>query len=150
MLCVTTVILAVGCGRKGDPIPRPRAAPGACDSNWLDGWRLSVRLPANTVAGPDGKTEPLRGLSKVRVFYLPLSSSRPTALDLAQRGEVILERGEPNLPSPGQQVVLEFTGQERGPGWIVVVAYRVGDVSGRPGEVLPWLHPALRGSIHHP
>lgn len=150
MLCVTTVILAVGCGRKGDPIPRPRAAPAACDSDWQDGWRLSVTLPSTTVSGPDGNTESLRGLNKVRVFYLPLSSSRPTAQDIAQRGEVILERGEPNLPSPGERVVLEFTGQERGPGWIVVVAYRVGDVAGRPGAVLPWLHPALREPMSRP
>lgn len=144
MLCVTTVVLATGCAVKKDPVPRPRAAPGPCQSGWVDRWHLAVTLPAATVPDAAGRTESLRGLHRVRALYLPLSGSRPTPQEVAQRGEVILEAAMPDLPRPGSRLVLDFTGQERGPGWIVVVAYRVGEVAGAPGEVLPWLHSAIR------
>ena len=144
MLCVTTVVLALGCAVKKDPVPRPRAAPAACQGQWLDRWRLSVLLPASTQPDAGGRRESLRGLHRVRVLYLPLSGSRPTAPEVVQRGDVILERAMPDLPRPGERLVMDFTGQERGPGWIVVVASRVGEVAGDPGSVLPWLHPAIR------
>jgi hypothetical protein len=38
---------------------------------------------------------------------------------------------------------MDLKSLQRPQGWLVVVAVRLGNVSGRPSEVLPWLPPAL-------
>ncbi len=57
------------------------------------------------------------------------------------RGQVVLERRGPNLPSPGGTLRLDLKQIGRGPGWLVAVALRVGDVIGAPSEPVPWLDP---------
>ncbi len=131
-------ILAVHCGRKGDPIPRPRAAAQAAEVQ-MDALRvLAVTLPTLDVRG-----EPLVGVEQVRVLYLPLGLARPTPEQVFSRGEVVLERSRPDLPGPGEKLTLNLRSLQRPAGWIVVVAVRVGNVPGRPSAVLPWLDPAI-------
>jgi hypothetical protein len=131
--------LSVGaCGRKGDPIPRLRAAPRPASIRWASHRVLEVRLPTADSRGSD-----LVGIEKVRVFYLPLGSSRPTAEDVVAHGEVILERARPDLPGPGGVLTLDMRQIERSPGWIVCAALRVGDVVGKPSEPLAWLDPSI-------
>lgn len=134
----TLAILAVHCGRKGDPIPRPRAAAQAAEVR-MDGLRvLTVTLPTLDVRG-----EPLVGVEQVRVLYLPLGLARPTPEEVFSRGEVVLERSRPDLPGPGETLTLNLRSLQRPAGWIVVVAVRVGNVPGRPSAVLPWLDPQI-------
>lgn len=138
LLAITLGILALHCGRKGDPIPRPRAAAQAGEVR-LDGLRkVQVVLPPLDVNG-----ESLVGIEVVRVLYLPLGLLKPTPEDVFARGEVVLERRRPDLPGPGSPLVLDLRSLQRPQGWIVVVAVRLGNVPGRPSEVLPWLDPAL-------
>lgn len=127
-----------GCGRKGDPIPRTRAAPGPCVVRWVSHRVLEVRLPTTDSRGAD-----LVGVEKVRVFFLPLGASRPTAQEVLARGEVVLERSRPDLPGPGGVLKMDMRQIGHPAGWVVAAALRVGNVVGAPSEPVPWLDPAL-------
>lgn len=126
------------CGRKGDPIPRPRAEPLAPEAHWVALRELEVKLPLR-----DARGESLVGLEQVRVFYLPMGSVRPGPHDVVTKGEVVVERRRPNLPSPGKALRVDLSDLNRPQGWIVVVAVRVGDVAGAPSDTLVWLDPDL-------
>lgn len=137
-----TLALSAGflaCGRKGDPVPRPRIAAQACRAEWVTLRQLQVTLPRADVQG-----ESLVGLQSLRVYHLPLGAGRPTPQDVLSRGEVMLERSRPDLPGPGGTVVLDLERRSRAPGWVVVVAVRVGGAVGQPSPVLPWLHAAVQ------
>ena len=138
LFAITLGFLAVGCGRKGDPIPRPRAAAQAMEAQ-LEGLRkVRLVLPSADVNGT-----PLAGVESLRVLYLPLGLAKPTAEEVFSRGEVVLERRRPDLPGPGEVLTMDLKSLHRPPGWIVVVAVRLGEVPGRPSNVLPWMDPAL-------
>lgn len=138
LLAITLCILAVHCGRKGDPIPRPRAAAQASEAR-LEGLRkVRLVLPPKDINGDD-----LVGVELVRVIYLPLGLTKPTPEEVFSRGEVVLERRRPDLPGPGEGLVMDLKSIQRPQGWIVVVAVRLGNVAGRPSDVLPWMDPAL-------
>lgn len=131
-------ILALHCGRKGDPVPRPREAAQAMEAS-LEGLRqVKLVLPAGDVKGAS-----LVGVELVRVLYLPLGLTKPTPEEVFSRGEVVLERRRPDLPGPGKSLLLDLGSMQRPQGWIVAVAVRLGNVAGRPSQVLPWLDPAL-------
>jgi len=130
--------LTLGCGRKGDPVPRTRTAPGACSARWIGFRVLEIQLPTRDALGAS-----LVGLEKVRIYYLPLSSARPTSEDVAGRGQVVMELSRPNLPGPGEMLRLDLQQIGRPPGWVVATAVRVGDVVGAPSEIVPWLDPAI-------
>jgi len=138
LLAITLSFLAVRCGRKGDPVPRPRAAAQAMEAR-LEGLRkIRLVLPSTDMNGT-----PLAGVESLRVLYLPLGLAKPTPEEVFSRGEVVLERRRPDLPGPGEALVMDLQSLQRPPGWIVIVAVRLGEVPGRPSEVLPWLDPAL-------
>jgi hypothetical protein len=138
LLAITLSLLAVHCGRKGDPVPRARAAARPMEAS-LDGLRrIHLVIPTADVKG-----DALVGIEVVRVLYLPLGLTKPTPEDVFSRGDVVLERRRPDLPGPGQPLLLDLRSLQRPQGWIVVVAVRLGNVAGRPSEVLPWLDPAL-------
>ena len=126
------------CGRKGDPIPRPRAEPQAPEAHWVALRQLDVTLPAR-----DARGESLVGLEMLRVFYLPMSTVKPTPREIVSKGELVVERRRPNLPAPGKRMRIDMSDLIRPQGWMVVVAVRVGDVAGPPSETLIWLDPAL-------
>jgi len=137
-LAITFGVLGFHCGRKGDPIPRPRAAAKAIEVR-LEGLRkVRMVLPQTDVQG-----DSLVGVESVRVLYLPLGLAKPTPELVFTRGEVVLERRRPDLPGPGEVLLLDLKSLQRPQGWIVVVAVRLGNVVGRPSEVLPWMDPAL-------
>lgn len=138
IVAIGLLLLAPGCGRKGDPVPRPRVPPGACTVRMLTLRRLSVALPER-----DLQAAKLRGIERVRVYYLPLGTARPAAAEVVAKGEIVLERSRPELPGPGASLELDLDGLRRPRGWLVVVAVRVGDVVGDPGEVMTWLDPEL-------
>lgn len=138
LLAITLGLLAIHCGRKGDPIPRPRA-PAQAMAARLDGLR-KVRL---VLPSADVKGDALVGVEVVRVIYLPLGLAKPTPEEIFTRGEVVLERRRPDLPGPGEELVMDLKSLQRPQGWIVIVAVRLGNVAGRPSEVLPWMDPAL-------
>lgn len=138
LLAITLSVWITGCGRKGDPIPRPRAAAQAMEVR-LEGLR-QIRLVLPSV---DIKGGSLAGVEVVRVLYLPLGLTKPTPEEVFSRGEVVLERRRPDLPGPGSALLMDLKSLQRPQGWIVVVAVRVGNVPGRPSDVLPWLDPAL-------
>ncbi len=138
LFAITLSVMVVQCGRKGDPVPRPRAAAQAMDVR-LDGLRkLRMVLPL-----ADAKGNSLVGIEIVRVIYLPLGITKPTPEEVFSRGEVVLERRRPDLPGPGKTFIMDLGTLQRSQGWIVVVAVRLGNVAGRPSEVLPWMDPAL-------
>ena len=95
-------------------------------------------LPSADVNG-----EALAGVEIVRVLYLPLGLAKPTPEEVLTRGDVVLERRRPDLPGPGAEFTMDLKSLQRPAGWIVVVAVRLGNVAGRPSEVLPWMAPAL-------
>lgn len=132
------LLSAAACGRKGDPIPRLRAAPGPCAVRWVSHRVLEVRLP--TV---DAQGNRLVGVEKVRVYYLPLGSARPSAAEVLARGEVVLERSRPDLPGPGEILTLDMRQIGHPPGWVVAAAVRVGNGVGAASEPLAWLDPAF-------
>lgn len=105
----------------------------------LEGLR-KVRL---VLPSADVKGNALVGVELVRVLYLPLGLTKPTPEEVFSRGEVVLERRRPDLPGPGAVLVMDLKSLQRPQGWIVVVAVRLGNVAGRPSEVLPWMDPAL-------
>ena len=129
----------MACGRKGDPIPGTRSAPASCAARWASGRILQIRLPTRDALGAV-----MVGVEKIRVYYLPLGASRPTPEEVLARGQVVMERSRPVLPSPGGTLQLDLKQIGRPPGWLVVVAVRVGDVIGAPSETLPWLDPAIQ------
>lgn len=138
LLVFTLGLLTVQCGRKGDPVPRPRAAAQAMEAR-LEGLRkIRLVLPSTDVNGV-----PLAGVESLRVLYLPLGLTKPAAEEVFNRGEVVLERRRPDLPGPGEALTMDLMSLHRPPGWIVIVAVRLGEVAGRPSEVLPWMDPAL-------
>ena len=131
-------VITIACGRRGDPVPRPRAAAQAMEVR-LEGLRsLRMVLPSR-----DAKGEDLVGVELIRVLYLPLGLAKPTPEEVFSRGEVVLERRRPDLPGPGQPFIMDLKSLQRPQGWIVVVAVRLGNVPGQPSEVLPWLDPAI-------
>jgi hypothetical protein len=119
-------------------VPRTRTAPAACFAQWAGLRILAVRLPTRDARG--GR---LVGLEKVRIYYLPLGYARPSGEDVVARGQVVLERSRPDLPSPGETLNLDLKEIGRPAGWLVAVAVRVGDVRGAPSEPLAWLNPAF-------
>jgi predicted small lipoprotein YifL len=127
-----------GCGRKGDPVPRPTAPAGAPQARMAELRELEVTLPS-----VDSKGERVKGLDELRVLYLPLGLTRPSAEDVFKRGEVVLARRRPDLPAPGTVLRLKLHALERPAGWLVVVAVRLGGVPGEPSEPLPWLNPGI-------
>ena len=138
VLAITLSVVAIHCGRKGDPVPRPRAAAQAMEVH-LDALRkLRMVLPL-----VDAKGDSLVGIEIVRVIYLPLGLAKPTPEEVFTRGEVVMERRRPDLPGPGGTFVMDLGTLQRAQGWIVVVAVRLGNVAGRPSAVLPWMDPAL-------
>ncbi len=137
VLALFFVFLA--CGRRGDPIPRARIEARPCTVGWAGLHALQVTLPRQ-----DADSQDLLGLQSVRVYHLPLGAGRPSPQDVLVRGEVMLERSRPDLPKPGKAFRLDLDQGGRGPGWIVVVAVRVGGVVGQPSETLPWLHPSIQ------
>ncbi|MDR3682952.1 MAG: hypothetical protein P4L11_04405 [Geothrix sp.] len=138
VLAITLSVISIHCGRKGDPIPRPRAAAQAMEVHLEALRKLRMVLPLT-----DAKGASLVGIESVRVLYLPLGLTKPTPEEVFSRGEVVLERRRPDLPGPGGTLVLDLGSLQRSQGWIVVVAVRLGNVAGRPSEVLPWMDPAL-------
>jgi hypothetical protein len=138
MICVALCLSILACGRKGDPVPRTRATPSACSARWSAHRILEVRLPRS-----DARNEDLVGIEKVRVFYLPLGSARPSAAEVLAKGEVVLERSRPDLPGPGGTVRMDLRQIGRPAGWMIATAVRVGDVIGAPSEPVPWLDPAI-------
>jgi hypothetical protein len=105
----------------------------------LEGLRkIRLVLPSTDVNGTT-----LAGVESLRVLYLPLGLTKSSAEEVFSRGEVVLERRRPDLPGPGEILVMDLKSLQRPPGWIVVVAVRLGEVPGRPSEVLPWMDPAL-------
>lgn len=138
LLAITLCFLTVHCGRKGDPIPRPRAAAQAVEVHQEGLRKVRLVLPSRDVHGDD-----LVGVEIVRVLFLPLGLAKPTPEEVFSRGEVVLERRRPDLPGPGESLVMDLASLQRPRGWLVVVAVRLGNVAGRPSEVLPWLDPTL-------
>ena len=138
LLAFTLGISTLHCGRKGDPIPRPRAAAQAMEAQLLGLRVVRVVLPAADVQGNS-----LVGVEIVRVLYLPLGLTKPTPDEVFRRGEVVLERRRPGLPGPGETLVLNLKSLQRPQGWIVLSAVRLGNVAGQPSDVLPWMDPAL-------
>lgn len=133
-LAFILAIVAAGCGRKGDPVPHARIQPRAPLVRFLDLRTLEVVVPDRDIRGGE-----LKGIEKIRLLYLPLGSARPLPLEVSAKGEVILEQRRPDIPAPGKSLRLDLRELDREPGWLVVVAVRVGDVSGLPSEPLPWL-----------
>jgi hypothetical protein len=138
LLTFTFAVLTVHCGRKGDPIPHPRAAAQAAVVQMASLRVLSVTLPTRDV-----QDQPLVGVEQIRVLYLPLGLTKPTPDEVFSRGEIVLDRRRPDLPGPGDTLTLNLRSLQRPAGWIVVVAVRVGNVPGRPSVVLPWMDPAI-------
>lgn len=132
ILALTTL----ACGRKGDPVPRPRTAPAACTVQWAGSRTLAVLLPARDALG--GR---LVGLEKARIYYVPLGYARPSGADVLARGQVVMERARPNLPDPGKVLNLDLSQIGRPAGWLSATALRVGDVVGAPSEPVAWLDP---------
>jgi hypothetical protein len=100
--------------------------------------RLAVTLPARDITGAS-----LTGIERVRVYYLPLGAVQPGPAEVIAKGEIVMERSRPDLPGPGGTLELDLGGFRRPRGWLVVVAVRVGEVVGAPGEVQVWLDPSL-------
>jgi hypothetical protein len=123
-LAFTLALSAAACGRKGDPVPRPRTEPQRTEARWADLRTLEVTLPVKDTAGSD-----LVGVE--------------AAQEILARDEVVLEKRRPDLPAPGRALRLDLSAFQRPAGWLVVVSVRVGNVVGRPSDVLPWLDPAF-------
>jgi hypothetical protein len=105
---------------------------------WISLRTLEVRLPPTDIHG-----EKLVGVEMVRVYFLPVGLSQPSAQAVLAQGEVILEKRRPDLPAPGMSFRMELKDISRPAGWIVVTSIRVGNVVGAPSEVIPWLDPLI-------
>lgn len=138
LLVFTICVAVLACGRKGDPVPRPRTPAGPVEARMDDLRRVIAVLPSRDKAG-----QALPGVELVRVIYLPLGLTRPAPEEVFSRGEVVLERRRPDLPGPGERLVLDLRSLRRPQGWIVLVAVRLGNVPGAPSEVLPWMDSSL-------
>jgi hypothetical protein len=103
----------------------------------------SLRKIRMVLPSEDVKGEPLAGVEFVRVLYLPLGLVKPTPEEVFSHGDVVMERRRPDLPGPGAEFTMDLKSLQRPQGWLVVVAVRLGNVAGRPSEVLPWMAPAL-------
>ena len=99
---------------------------------------LKVRLPVKDSRGME-----LVGFERVAVYYLPMGAARPLPGEVIARGEVVMERRRPDLPGPGQTLLIDLKEVNRPAGWVVVSAIRVGNVVGAPSETLPWLDPGI-------
>ena len=133
------LLLAVcGCARKGDPVPAKPVPPEPPTASWVALRQLEVKLPSK-----DAEGNSLRGLDAIRVLYLPLGLARPTAREVFDHGEVVLERRRPGFPSPGETATLNLEGLTRPAGWMVVVVVRAGQAPSQPSQVLTWLSPKL-------
>ena len=128
----------MACGKKGDPVPKPSAAPQAVEARLVEIRVLELLLPTLDI-----KNKPLRGFEALRVLYLPLGLTRPTAEEVVAKGQVVLERGRPDVPSPGETIRLNLSELGRPAGWLVVVVVRPGGVAGQPSQTVPWLNPKL-------
>jgi hypothetical protein len=134
MICLTLLLGTAGCGRKGDPVPRPRAAPLACIIHWTGLRVLEATLPTKDIHDNE-----LVGVEQVRVYFVPVGLAQPSPQDVLAKWEVILEKRRPDLPAPGQSLRLDLNDVSRPAGWVVVAAIRVGNVVGVPSEVIPWM-----------
>ena len=134
MIWLTLLVGGAGCGRKGDPIPRPRAEPKACSVQQTGLRILQVTLPTEDI-----RENELVGIEQVRVYFLPVGLAQPSPQAVIAKGEVILEKRRPDLPAPGSSLRLDLREISRPAGWIVVAPVRVGNVVGVPSEVMPWL-----------
>jgi len=137
-LGVALSLLGTACGRKGDPIPRTKAPAAGCHAAWAAHRILEIQLPRR-----DERGQFLVGLERVRLYYLPLASARPTPAEVLAKGEVILERSRPDLPPPGGVLRMDLRQIGRPAGWVVATAVRVGEVVGLPSEPVAWLDPAI-------
>ena len=139
LIRILAILLAVyfmpyGCGVKGDPVPHDRTRPAACLVRWSSYRVLEIRLPTKDECGNS-----LVGIEKVRVYYLPLSYDRPTGSSVITRGKVVMEKNRPNITNLSELVTLDMHKINYPPGWLAVVAMRVGDIVGVPSETLVWL-----------
>jgi hypothetical protein len=123
-----------GCGRKGDPVPHAMARPAACLVRWSSYRVLEIKLPTKDECGHS-----LVGIEKVRVYYLPLSYDRPTGSSVITRGKVVMEKNRQNVTNLSELVKLDLQKINYPPGWLAVVAMRVGDIIGVSSETLVWL-----------
>jgi hypothetical protein len=149
---MAAVLASAGCGAKGDPVPIQRHPAAACEVRALNLRTFEAVLPTLDVNG-----KRLAGIEAIQVYYLQMGTGFPTAMDVFQNGQVIFEMRRPDIPSPGKPITLDLYDFGRPPGWLVVVAFRVGTSAGRettknarnrviPGEpsrVLPWLDPVF-------
>ncbi|MCL1908283.1 MAG: hypothetical protein FWG12_02820 [Holophagaceae bacterium] len=134
---VATILALVACGAKGDPRPNQRRQPAICDVRAIDLRTIEVVLPTLDTQG-----NRLSGIEAIRIYYLSLSNSYPSPLEVFQHGEAILEQRRPNIPRPGKTIVLNLSNFGRPPGWLVVVAW-AGNAPGVPSQVLPWIDPSF-------
>ncbi|MCL1893186.1 MAG: hypothetical protein FWG02_02965 [Holophagaceae bacterium] len=130
------MISLVGCGAKGDPMPKQRPQPSSCTVRVLDIRTFEVVLPTTDTQGNS-----LSGIEAVNIYYLPLGSHYPTSLEVFQHGEAILEYRRPNLPKPGKAIKMDLSSFGRSAGWLVVVAWAINS-PGVPSQVLPWVDPS--------
>jgi hypothetical protein len=110
----------------------------ACSARWTQLRILEIQLPTKDLHGNG-----LIGFERVAVYYLPMGHARPRPEEVISRGEVVMERRRPDLPSPGARLIMNLTEVNRPAGWIVVSAIRVGNVVGAPSETLPWMDPGI-------
>ena len=127
-----------GCGAKGDPKPGQRHPPASCAVRATGLRTIEVVLPTADIQG-----NRLSGVEVVRVYYLSLGTNYPSALEVLQHGEIIMERHRHDLPSPGKMITFDLSNFGRSSGWLVVVPFRVGNIAGAPSQVLPWLDPSF-------
>ena len=131
-------LAAAGCGAKGDPVPNRRHPPAACTVRAVGLRAVEAVLPTEDTQG-----NRLSGIEAVRVYYSRIGPGFPTPLEVFQQGTTVLELRRPDLPPPGRNVLLDLSHMGHSTGWLVVVAYRVGNIPGVPSQVLPWLDPAF-------
>jgi len=110
----------------------------ACVARWTALRHLEIQLPQEDV-----RHNTLIGVERVRIYYMPLGTMRPQPHEVLSKGELLLEQRRPDLPSPGEILLMDLKQINRPSGWIVATAVRVGGILGEPSEVLPWLDPVF-------
>jgi len=135
---VVGVLALSGCGARGDPAPNQRRPPAPCVVRAINLRTIEAILPTKDIQG-----NLLPGIEAVRVYYLPMSADHPSALDVFQRGEAIMERRRPDIPGTGKKIIMDLSHFGRSSGWLVVVPFRVGNIPGAPSQILPWFDPAF-------